>query len=252
MTGPTERRQTSVGVGPADARAWNQVSLGAPKLLLAIDTSSRTGGVALLDGTVILAEENWLGGGNQTAQVLPVVSRICEQAGRTVGELEAVVVATGPGSFTGLRVGASLGKGLAVALRIPLIGIPTLDAAAYQHRHVSGTILAVVSAGRGLLYAGVYRSTARGLRRSGEFLTLTAEELAETASQLGPSPLVCGELEPAVIDSLHGATPATVRLVSPAARLRRTAFLGELGLWELVTRGPADPASLQPIYLRRG
>lgn len=248
---PAERRHEAVG--PADARAWNQTSQGAPKLLLAIDTSSRMGGVALLDGTAILAEENWLSGGKQTAQVLPAVSRICEQSGRTVGELEAVVVATGPGSFTGLRVGASLGKGLAIALRIPLVGIPTLDATAYQQRSFSGTILAVVSAGRGLLYAGTYRSTARGLRRSGEFLTLTAEELAETAAQIGGGPLLCGELDPATIDTLlsHSATSQSVRLASPAARLRRTAFLGELGLWELASRGPADPAALQPIYLRR-
>jgi tRNA threonylcarbamoyladenosine biosynthesis protein TsaB len=239
-------------VGPADSWELEGASPEAAPLLLAIDTSSRVGGIAFYRGEV-LAEQFWLAGGSQTAQLVPSLVKLGEQSGLAIADVRAVAVAIGPGSFTGLRVGASLGKGLALSLGIPLIGVPTLDTTAYQHRQVSGSLLAVVSAGRGMLYTGTYRSSARGLRRVGEFASVTTDELVSQVLGLGTSTFVCGELDRGAVLALqNAASMKVVRMVGPAGRLRRAGFLAELGYWNLLTHGATDPATLQPIYLRRG
>jgi tRNA threonylcarbamoyladenosine biosynthesis protein TsaB len=234
---------------------------------LALDTSTRIGGVALYRDGVVLAEDTWQAGGSQTAQILPAAERLWQRAGLGPADLGAVVVATGPGSFTGLRVGASLGKGFAVALGIALVGVPTLDALAYQFSPASAAqaaVCAVVDAGRGQKYVGWYRNAPGGLRRAGDLQVLSVEELGSALARGGTPPLVAGELtadEAARVQELAGATSAagtagstartTVRIAPPAAALRRPAFLAEIGLWRLATGGAADPSGLQPIYLRR-
>lgn len=226
----------------------DEIAPGAAPLVLALDTSSRFGGVALCSGPELLGEETWRADGSQTVETVPVVRRLCERSGVQVAELAAITVATGPGSFTGLRVGASLAKGLAAALNIDVAGVPTLDVTAYQHRVVRGTIVAIVSAGRGQLYSGTYRSTARGVSRVGDFAVLSPGELAGAVAALGTA-YVCGEVEPALARALHGIPG--VHLASPAATVRRPAFLAELGYWQLRHDGPSDRAALQPLYLRR-
>lgn len=225
--------------------------LPADALVLAIDTSSRTGGVALCRGSTVVGEETWLAGGSQTSQVLPAAVRLWERAGLTVRDVQAVVVATGPGSFTGLRVGASLGKGLALALNVPLAGVATLDAVAYQHRQAGAQLCAIVQAGRGQLYVGTYRRVRGRLRRAGVFRVRELAELASELAALRTVPYLCGELDAAAVAVLEGQLGDRLRLVSPAAALRRPAFLAELGRWHIAEHGWPDAAALQPLYLRR-
>ena len=228
---------------------WATPSEGAP-LLLALDTSSRVGGVALCRGFEVLGEETWLVGASHTEQVLPAAARLCDRAGVAVADLKVVVTALGPGSFTGLRVGASLGKGLAVALSAALVGVPTLDAVAHQHRAASGNVVALVDAGRGQVYAGTYRGGARGLTRRGEYVVLSEEELVAHVAALGGGTWVVGELLPARAQAL--ASLEKVRVASPAASLRRPAFIAELGYRRFLDGSLPEAAALQPLYLKRG
>ena len=227
--------------------AWRDEPDAPP--VLALDTSSKIGGVALLRGIELLGEETWAVGGSHTQQVLPAAARLCQRAAVRIPELGLVVVATGPGSFTGLRVGASLGKGLVAALGIPLIGVPTLDAVAYQWQAFSGRILALVDAGRGHVYAGMYRNTARGLSRAGEFKVLSDDELSGCTDSRGSAVYVVGELTPGralVLQGLPG-----VRVASPSAAPRRPANLGVLGYLRWRAGGAQDASALQPMYLKR-
>src|SRR5690242_15329684 len=104
-------------------------------LLLAIDTSTTDSGVALFDGAVVLAECAWYSGRRHAEQVLPVVDLLLAQADATPADLTAVAVALGPGSWSGLRVGMSFAKSLALSRELPLVGVPTLAILAYPHRH---------------------------------------------------------------------------------------------------------------------
>ena len=228
---------------------WSTPTADAP-LVLALDTSSKVGGVALCRGFEVLGEETWLVGASHTAQVLPAAARLCERAGIAVAEVGVVVTALGPGSFTGLRVGASLGKGLAVALGAALVGVPTLDAVAHQHRAAAGHIVALVDAGRGQVYAGTYRGGPRGLVRRGEYTVLSDEELLAHVGALKGGVWVVGELGSERALSL--AALAKVRVATPAGTLRRPANLAELGYARYLQGGLPEPAALQPLYLKRG
>jgi tRNA threonylcarbamoyladenosine biosynthesis protein TsaB len=237
---------TSSNTGPDP---WAPIET-EPPIILAFDTSSTIGGVALCRGFDVLGEETWRVGASHTAQVLPAAARLCQRAGIPAGATSIVVTATGPGSFTGLRVGASLGKGLAAALGASLLGVPTLDAAAHQHRSLSGTLVALVDAGRGQVYAGTYRTGARGQARRGDFVVLSEDELIAHVAALTGGAWVVGDMWPERAQAL-GALPK-VRLASPAESLRRPAHVAELGYMRFLRNGAPEAAALQPIYLKRG
>ena len=116
--------------------------------LLAIDSSTDQAGIALFDGQR-LAELSWIAGRTQTTSLLSEVDHLLKLQGVTLKDIAAIAVATGPGAFSGLRVGFGIAKGLSLARGIPLIGVPTLDATAYFWSIQESPVVAVVQAGRG-------------------------------------------------------------------------------------------------------
>lgn len=257
MSGSAAPVRVDVPAAPWELHASESGAAGP--LILALDTASSVGGVALCRGPHVLGEETWHASGQQTAQILPAAARLWERAGVTAQDVQGIAVGTGPGSYTGLRVGLSLGKGFALALRIPLVGVPTLDAVAYQHRECGTILCAVVDAGRGQYYTASYRSGRGGaqgesppeLQRLGEYAVVTAEELAERVMAAGPEVYVGGELSPALVSRLAARAGATLRCAAPSAALRRPAFLAELARARLAGSTQADAETLQPLYLRR-
>src|SRR3990170_4770880 len=107
----------------------------------------------------LLAEITWRCRRNHTVELLPTIEKLFAQAGATKEELQAVFVCTGPGMYTGLRVGVSTAKGLAYALGLPLVGMPRLELDAYPHAAFPGPIVAVHRAGRGELAWAAYRGS---------------------------------------------------------------------------------------------
>ena len=98
-------------------------------MIVSLDAASTDLSIALVapDGTV-LAEDSWTSALRQSAELLPRLLVLLADAGRSIGDASLVAVGTGPGSFTGLRVGMAVGKGLALSLRVPIVGIPSLPA----------------------------------------------------------------------------------------------------------------------------
>src|SRR5688500_8632212 len=93
---------------------------------LALETSGRTGSVALAVDGVVVAEEQFAHGLKHAAGIVPMVDRLCRGRGWTPGEIEAVYVSAGPGSFTGLRVGVTVAKTLAFATGAKVVAVPTV------------------------------------------------------------------------------------------------------------------------------
>ena len=217
-------------------------------MLLAIDTATRWAGIALYDDQGLHMEHSWRTKANHTVELMPFIDSACEQQGLRPQELQAVAVSLGPGSFTGLRVGLSLGKGLAMALSIPILGVPTLDAVAYAHRRELLPVCAVLPAGRGRWCVGSYETGAGKWQRCGDFrLRSTADLVAE----LEDATLVCGETDAALISELQQAAPRGVVVVRPAASARRPAYLAELAWARFVAGESDDLESLAPIYLQQ-
>lgn len=214
-------------------------------MLLAVDTSTQWMGLALYDEASILGEMVWRTHSHHTVELSPSISELLKRCGVTPHELKALGVALGPGSFTSLRIGLAVVKGLCMALHIPVVGVPTLDVLAAAQPVQDLPMAAVLHAGRGRLAVGWYAAVDGVWQLQEGPQVMTVEELA---GQIRKPTLVCGELDKAS-RQLLGRKYRNVVLVSPAGALRRPAYLAELA-WKRWRAGNTDDvASLSPIYL---
>jgi tRNA threonylcarbamoyladenosine biosynthesis protein TsaB len=217
-------------------------------MLLAIDTSTRTVGVALYDGDQVWNETTWTSQDYHTVELAPGIQDILQKSGVVITDVEAIAVAIGPGSFTGLRIGLAVAKGIALARHIPILGVPTLDiVAAAAPLETGRSLAAVLRAGRGRLAVGWYQIERAGWRSIKRLEVLTAQDLADKIQE--PT-LVCGELTENE-RRLLARKRKIVHLLSPARSLRRPGYLAEIG-WRRWRAGKVDdPATLTPIYLHQ-
>ena len=214
-------------------------------ILLALDTSTRAIGLALYNGAQILNETMWISNNHHTVELAPAIAEALEKTGLEAKDLSVVAVASGPGSFTGLRIGLALAKGLAIVRHIPLIGIPTLDILAAGQAPLDIPLAAILRAGRGRLAIGWYAYERQSWKSSGEIEVLTPEQLAEKIHQ--PT-FICGELSREERDFFM-QNQNLAQLASASLSVRRPAHLAELG-WRRWQKGEADdPASIAPVYL---
>jgi tRNA threonylcarbamoyladenosine biosynthesis protein TsaB len=214
-------------------------------LLLAVDTSTQFASLALYDGVSVRAEMTWESARRHTVELAPKVVAMLDQLQVEVSALTGLAVALGPGSFTGLRIGMALVKGLALAQAIPLVGIPTLDVTVYPLSRRRGKLYAVLQAGRGRICRGAYRWRRGGWRQVGDITILTWDALAAEAED---GTMFCGEIDANGLQALTSREAETI-IIPPAQRLRRSGHLAEMGWNRLVQGEQDDPATLQPIYL---
>jgi tRNA threonylcarbamoyladenosine biosynthesis protein TsaB len=209
-------------------------------LFLALDTSTATASVALYDGQRVLSETSWQAGREHSARLLVEVDVALERVGTTVSDLSGLVVACGPGSFTGVRVALSVAKGIAAARRLPLWGVNSLDVTSASAECTHLPVRAVLEAGRGRYATALYRECTR----------VESPRLATVDQLVGillEPTLVIGELGIEVRTRLERETPAS--LASIASSVRRGGFLAELG-WRRAQAGdPGDPQSVDAIYV---
>ena len=216
-------------------------------MILAIDTATDWIGLALHDGASVLAEFGWRSRRTQTIELAPAVAQLWSRTGVAPGDLSAIAVAIGPGSYTGLRVGLALAKGIALAQKLPLVGVPTLDIVAAAVCRLETDLVVVAQAGRTRLWAGQYQWAAkRGWERLGEPMLTTWDELA---ARLQLPVAFAGEIDAASAKLLRRANRAPI-IAPPAGSGRRAAMLAEIG-WQRWKRKQTDaPESLAPLYLR--
>jgi tRNA threonylcarbamoyl adenosine modification protein YeaZ/ribosomal-protein-alanine acetyltransferase len=124
--------------------------------ILAIDTSGLVGAVAIADGDLLLAQFSIQYKTTHSEILMPMLDDICKKIHLDLSSIDAVAVAKGPGSFTGLRIGAATAKGLALALDKPIIPVPTVDAIAYNLYGNEKVICPMMDARRNQVYTGLY------------------------------------------------------------------------------------------------
>jgi tRNA threonylcarbamoyladenosine biosynthesis protein TsaB len=211
---------------------------------LAIETSTRYASVALsLDGHV-LQEATWRAGQNHSVELAPAVQRLLEAAHAAPADLKAVFVAKGPGGFSALRVGMSFAKSLAVALRVPLVTVGTLDIEAAPYRGLGLPVWAVLDAGRARWYAARYPEGHAAEAPDGvAYRVLTTDELA---AEVRAPALLCGEDASKAAEAM----PQGVVVASMAPPTRRAGTLARLAYARLSRGSVDDPVTAQPLYLR--
>jgi tRNA threonylcarbamoyladenosine biosynthesis protein TsaB len=215
--------------------------------ILAVETSTLAGGAALLDGERLLGEYTLNIKATHSERLMAAVDRLLGDSGWDVADLEGLAVAIGPGSFTGLRIGVSAVKGLALALGIPVAAVPTLDALAATLPFATYPVCPVLDAKKGEVYACLYHWDGGAMVRDWEYLALTPEALCHRLSGtvifLGDAPETLRGLLETRLGSNARFAPAGRRLPSPGC-------VGVLGHALLLAGRTVDAAALTPLYLR--
>ena len=214
-------------------------------MLLAVDTSTQTIGIALYDGAQVLGEMHWQTQTHHTVELAPAVDDLLSRCSVKPTDLKVLACALGPGSFTSLRIGLAFIKGLAFSLTIPVLGIPTFDYLVASQPVRDLLLAAVLPAGRKRLAVSWYHNEVNHWCTNEEPALITAEELSALITQ--PT-LICGEFGADERQILSRKWKNAI-LASPAQCVRHPGMLAELA-WNRYKGGEQDePISLSPIYL---
>jgi tRNA threonylcarbamoyl adenosine modification protein YeaZ len=215
-------------------------------MILAIDASTDNASLALVQEGRVLAEANWRCEQNHSVELLPRLARLLDEAKADIKSVSAVIVARGPGSFNGLRVGISTAKGLAFSLGIPIVGIGSLEVVAYEHAETGLPVCPVFNAGRGEIAAAVYQN------KDSNWSQLVAEHITTVdtlCSGINSKTIFCGEFVSQIAGELKKRLKE--KAVIAATNPPRARLLAELGKRRLDAGDYDDVATLQPLYLRR-
>ena len=207
---------------------------------LAVETSTLSGGAALLDGEWVVGEYVLDVRVTHSERLLTAIDQLLTDAGWSARDLEGLAVAVGPGSFTGLRVGLSTVKGLALALSIPVAAVPTLDAMAATLPFAALPVCPVLDARKREVYASLYRWDGLAMRREWDYLAIAPDDLAR---RLDEPVIVLG-------DGADAIDSPFARRVRPPRRGPAPAVVGALGQARLALGDTVPVAELAPIYLR--
>ncbi|MBI2160997.1 MAG: tRNA (adenosine(37)-N6)-threonylcarbamoyltransferase complex dimerization subunit type 1 TsaB [Candidatus Rokubacteria bacterium] len=208
--------------------------------VLAVETSTLAGGAAILDGDRVVGQYLLDVSVTHSERLMVAIDRLLGDAGWTPRDLDGLAVAIGPGSFTGLRIGLSTVKGLALALSIPVAGVPTLDAMAATVPFAALPVCPVLDARKREVYASLYRWDGQTMCREWDYLALAPDELARRLA------------EPVILlgDAARAIRTEHARLAPPTHRAPSPACVGLLGSARLRAGETVAPAALVPIYLR--
>lgn len=213
-------------------------------LILAIDTATRMIGMALHDGNQVRAECMWLAGRKHTVNLAPELAMMLRRNEIAISDLTGVAIASGPGSYTGLRIGMALAKGLALAHNLPLAGVPTLDILAAAQPKSNLPMLAVIEVGRKRIAGVWYKWGRTGWKAQNEPENLSWQE---TIEGLGSKSYLCGEIQKSRRAELR--QHELVELADPAMCVRRPAFLAQLGAEIVKKKKRLSPEEISPFYL---
>ncbi len=239
-------------------------------LLLALDTSTRQASIALCTEQRLYGEYTWQVGNNHSVELLERIRRLCAECDVPLSALDGLAVATGPGSFNGVRVAVATARTLAFALVKPLVGISSLEITAAQFRSWPGPICALLEAGRAEFYTACYRfvsqepqaGTLAEVQRLGDYQVFSAEQLAGylrdqpafvQVDAQAPSPvyLFCGEISATSRQALMQSMGDSLAFAPPLQAVRHASTLATLAYRRFAEKRLDDPLLLEPLYVRR-
>jgi tRNA threonylcarbamoyladenosine biosynthesis protein TsaB len=197
----------------------------------------------------VLASVHVARGRRHAETLTPAIAFMCEQAQIELAEVGAIAVDIGPGLFTGLRVGVATGKAMAQALRVPVVGLSSLDLLAYPVRFTRRLIAAVIDARRGEVFAAFYRQVPGGVQRVTEPVVGRPEDVAAELEARGEETLLVGDGALRYADAFAGVSHverASVGTAHPSA-----AALVELAQPRVQREEYVQPWELEPLYLRQ-
>ena len=217
--------------------------------ILAFETSAKAASVALLDGGKLLAESYQNTGLTHSQTLMVMAQDLLKTCGYTPQQVEAVAVAAGPGSFTGIRIGVAAAKGFAWGGQIPCYGVSTLEAMALSVGAYDGYVLPVMDARRSQVYNALFLAEGGKLTRLSEDRAIALDDLKQELKILQKPIFLVGDGSNLCYNTLLEEIPSLV--LPPEHRLHQRASgvcLAAAGMMEAGL--PGNGAELTPNYLR--
>jgi tRNA threonylcarbamoyladenosine biosynthesis protein TsaB len=216
--------------------------------ILAVDTSTTSGSIALLDGVQVMAEWTLQSAQTHNRRLLKTVGQLLSELGWSFDHLDGFAVTTGPGSFTGLRIGLTTVKTLAWTARKPFAGVPSLEALAAPLGFAALPICPLVNARKNELYFALYEPDGRGgVRLQAPCLVDSAERIVKLIS--GPT-IFCGDGWP-LCEELFRKKLGALAVAAPAPfHVIRASHVGELARRRFLQQQAENPLTCVPLYVR--
>ena len=218
-------------------------------LLLAFETSAKAASVALFEGQRLLGEQYQNTGLTHSQTLMVMAEALLSQCGKTAQDVEAVAVAEGPGSFTGVRIGVAAAKGFAWGKNIPCYGVSTLEAMALGLGIWEGVVCPVMDARRSQVYNALFYVNHGQVERTAPDRAIALEELKKELKNAEKCVFLVGDGSNLCYNTLKEDVP---NLVLPAEhRLHQRAVgVGLAALRKIAANDPGDGCALTPNYLR--
>lgn len=218
--------------------------------ILALDSSGLVASVAVMEGDTMLAEYTMNYKKTHSQTLLPMLEEMAKMIELDLNTLDAIAVAGGPGSFTGLRIGSATAKGLGLALKKPIISIPTVDGLAYNFCGTDKIVCPLMDARRNQVYTGIYEFDGNTLKIIEPQMAVDLTEIAEKLNALGREVIFLGDGCPVYAEKLaelmkipYGYAPAHMSRQRAGALAALAMCYAEEGHMETATEH-------QPDYLR--
>lgn len=218
-------------------------------LILGVETSTSQVSCAIGGHEGVLAASQVKRRQRHAEVLVPMISDLCRIADVSLSEIGVVTVGTGPGLYTGLRVGVATAKALALALRTPMIGVPSLDLLAFPVRFSNRQIVTAMDARRGELFVAAYRTTPGGLQQLERPRVCTPEELASDLAVLDRDCLLVGDGALRYAALFEGER--RVEIAEGGQSHPSAAALVQLAHAQALREEFVSPVELRPLYLRR-
>ncbi|MBD5527230.1 MAG: tRNA (adenosine(37)-N6)-threonylcarbamoyltransferase complex dimerization subunit type 1 TsaB [Lachnospiraceae bacterium] len=223
--------------------------------VLAIDTSGLVASVALAEGDELRAEFITNDKKTHSQTLLPMLEQLRQMIGLELDTVDAIAIAAGPGSFTGLRIGSATAKGLGLALQKPLVEVPTLEALAYNLYGTDRLVCPMMDARRNQVYTGLYEYVPQGenyeLRVLIEQCAVDVAQIVEECNRLGREVIFLGDGVPVYREQIREGMKVPYHLAPAHVNRQRAGSVAALGA-VYASRGQTVEAALhQPIYLRK-
>ena len=219
--------------------------------ILGIESASLTASVAVVTDDHLTAEYTIHHKKTHSQTLLPMIQEITVMTELDLKSIDAIAVSAGPGSFTGLRIGSATAKGLALALKLPIISVPTIDAMAYQCWRADCLICPIMDARRGQVYTGIYKFCNGEFMVCMESTAMEIERLMEILNQKRGSVLFLGDGVPVYKEKIQQLASIKIEFAPAFMGRQRAAAVAVLGM-EYFKKGICEEASVHtPVYLRQ-
>ena len=219
--------------------------------ILAIDSSGLVATVALLEDEQVLAEYSVNYKKTHSQTLVPMLEEIRQMTDLDLQTVDAIAIAKGPGSFTGLRIGSATAKGLGLALEKPLIPVGTLEGLAYNAWGYPNLVCPIMDARREQVYTGIYRFADGTLETIKEQCALAVEELLAILNEMDEKVLFLGDGCPVYKDTISSGIRIPFEFAPAHMNRQRAASLGALAM-EYYRKGITETADEhRPDYLRK-